>query len=257
MPRRLSIVILFVAAMVVSASIAVAERPTIVQRGNLTIAFNGDVTPTKLPRRSLAPIGFSVSGGIETADGTQPPALKKFTIEADRNSAIDARGMPVCTAATLKAVDTARARRKCSGALVGEGTTAIEITLPEQPTITAKSRLLAFNGGVKGATTTIFVHAYLTRPFPAAVVTTAKVSKIHNGRYGLRSVARIPEIAGGYGSITDFELEVEKSFTYRGRKHSYLLAKCPDGHLNERATASFADGLTLAGEFARACTPTG
>jgi hypothetical protein len=256
MLRRLWITVPFVILLAASASIAAAAQPTIVKKGNLMIAFNGDVSPTKLPRDSLAPIGFSVSGSIDTLDGTQPPALRQFTVEADRNGAIDARGMPVCTARKLNTVTTAQARRNCSAALVGQGTTTIGVELPEQIPIVARSELLAFNGGVKGGTTTIFIHAYFTAPVAAAIVITAKVSKIHRGRYGLRSVSSIPEIAGGYGSIEDFDLEIAKKFTYKGNRQSYLLAKCPDGHLNERTTATFADGSTLAGEFARACTPT-
>ena len=95
-------------------------------------------------------------------------------------------------------------------AIVGEGTTDVEVLFPEQAPIQIKSKLLAFNGGVSGGKTTLFIHAYLSSPIAAAIVTTVKVTKIHNGRYGLKSVAAIPKIAGGRGSVTNFNLTIGK-----------------------------------------------
>jgi hypothetical protein len=54
-----------------------------------------------------------------------------------------------------------------------------------------------------------------------------------------------------------FELNVKKQFTVGGKSQSYLLAKCPDGHLNARGTAVFSDGKRLEGEVVRPCTPKG
>lgn len=56
----------------------------------------------------------------------------------------------------------------------------------------------AFNGGTTGGVTTLFVHAYITVPTPAVVVTTVKIKKIHKGRFGLESVAFAegPRISG-------------------------------------------------------------
>jgi hypothetical protein len=88
-------------------------------------------------------------------------------------------------------------------------------------------------------------------------VTSVKVSKIHKGRYGLKTVASVPKIAGGYGSPISFSLKVGRTFTYRGKKQSYLLAKCPDGHLNANGVGVFADGTRLAGSLVRSCTPKG
>src|SRR6185295_5040329 len=109
----------------------------------------------------------------------------------------------------------------------------------------AKSELLAFNAGVKGGTTTILIHAFLKNPVSAAVVTTVKVSKIHNGPYGTKSIATIPVIAGGSGSVKKFNLEFFRQFTYKGKKQSYLLAKCPTGKLQAHAEAFFANGDKL------------
>ena len=84
-----------------------------------------------------------------------------------------------------------------------------------------------------------------------------KISKVHNGRYGLKAVATIPKIAGGAGSVTAFKLTIDKKFTYKGRKESILTARCPDGRLQAHAIAKFSNGLTATTEYVRPCTGTG
>ncbi|MDX6609311.1 MAG: hypothetical protein QOF85_1236 [Solirubrobacterales bacterium] len=238
-------------------AIAKGEKPFVVTLGNLRITGNGTFSPTTLPKNKLAPITLNVSGKVETLDHTHPPALKELVVEADKNGAINAKGLPVCTSGKLQAQTTEKARAACPSAIVGEGQAAVEVEFPEQKPFIAKSDILAFNGGVKGGKTTIFVHAYLTAPVSAAVVTTVKVSKVHNGRYGLKSVATVPKIAGGYGSPVSFSLRIARKFTYKGKQQSYLLAKCPDGHLLAKGTGVFSDNSRLTGSLVRACTPKG
>lgn len=239
------------------AGIATAEKPVVVQQGNLKITVNGGFTPKKLPKSKMAGIKLNISGKVATVDGTHPPALREFIVETDKNGAINAKGLPTCSAAKLNSQNTANAIKACPDAIVGEGKTDVEIEFAEQPPIVAKSKLVAFNGGVKGGVTTVYIHAFLEVPVPAAVVTTVKVTKVKNGRYGTKSVATIPVIAGGAGSPINFELNIDRKFTYKGKKQSYLLAKCPDGHLNAKGTGVFSDGTRLTGSVVRSCTPKG
>jgi hypothetical protein len=88
-------------------------------------------------------------------------------------------------------------------------------------------------------------------------VTRVKVSKIHNGRYGTKWVATIPSIADGGGSVKKFNLEFFRQFTYKGKKQSYLQARCVDGKLQAHWEAKLADDSKGAGSFVRPCTPKG
>lgn len=252
MRKRLTWTLALGAAVAVAvAGIAVAYKPTIIHAGNLTLTFNGGITPTKLPKNKLAPITLNVQGKIATNDGSHPPALKEFLLETDKNGTVNAKGVPACTSGKLQATDTKHAEAACKKAIVGTGTTAVEVAFPEQKPIPVTSKLLAINGGVKGGVTTIFIHAYFGSPIPGAIVTTVKVKKIHKGRFGTYSVATIPKIAGGNGSVTSFNLTV-------GNKHKgYLMAKCPDGHLDAHGTAVFSDGTRASGSVIRKCTPAG
>jgi len=241
------------------AGVAVAEKATTVKAGNLVFTINGGVTPKALPKKTMAPITLNVEGKIATADGTHPPALIEAIVDTDKNGTIDARGVPTCKQGELEARTTTEAEKACKPAIVGTGITDVELQFPESKPVPIHSKLLALNGGTKGGKTTIFIHAYLSNPVSAALVTTVKVAKVKNGPYGIRSVATIPRIAGGDGSVTAFTLKFPKQlFAYKGKKHGYLLAKCPQGKFVAQAEAKFASGEKIGpGKIVRSCTPQG
>jgi hypothetical protein len=240
------------------AGIATAEnKPVTVRAGNLELTFDFAVSPKALSKTKMEPISLSVSGKIKTVDGTHPPALKEVIVEADKNGAINVKGYPVCKSSQLQSQDSKHAKAICGKAILGEGTTDVEIQFPEQAPIPVHSPLILFNGGVKGGVTTLFVHAYITVPTPAAIVTTVKVKSVHNGRYGTKSVATVPKIAGGSGSVKAFNLTIAKKFTYKGKKVSVLTARCADGKLQGHGTAVFADGTRASAEIIRTCTGKG
>jgi len=257
--RLITTLALAALAVAVVGGVAVAKKypPTIVKAGNLQITLNGGFSPTALPRHKKAPITLQIEGKIDTIDGKHPPALKEAIVETDKNGEVNAKGLPVCTSGKLQAQETSKAEAICKSAIVGEGVTDAEVEFPEQAPFIAHSKLLAFNGGTSGGKTTIFIHAYFKAPVSGAIVTTVKISKVHNGRYGLKSVATVPKIAGGYGSVRSFKLTFNRSFTYKGKKQGYLLLQCPDGHINAKATSVFSDGTKLTGSFVRSCTPKG
>ncbi len=225
----------------------------VAESGNLKITVNGDFRPHTLSKRTFSPIRLLASGKIETKDGSHPPALKEFLLETDKNGAVNTKGYPVCKKSKLQATDTAHAEKACKPALIGQGTTVIGILFEESSEIDSHSKLLVFNGGVRGGVTTLYLHAYITKPVASAVVTTVKIKKIHKGPYGLLSVASIPKIAGGAGSVKTFNLSIFKKFTYRHRRYSVLTARCPTGKLQAHGTAVFSDGERLSAGFVRPC----
>jgi len=254
--RRYLMIVMAMGALL-SVSVAGLATGDTVKVGNLEFTADGGFSPKTLPKKTLAPIALSATGKIKMADGSHPPALKEVLLETDKNGAIDVKGYPACTSGKLQSQTTPAAEKACKGTLIGTGTTNVEIEFPDSKPVPVSSKLLVFNGGFKGGTTTLFIHAYITVPVPAAIVTTVKIKKINKGRYGLLSVASIPKIAGGSGSVTSFSLKVDKKFTYKGKKKSVLTAKCPDGKLQANATAIFADGTRASQDFVKACTGKG
>ncbi len=226
--------------------LATAETPVKVRAGNLELTFNGGFTPKALPKNKFAPITLNVSGKIRTVDGTHPPAMREFVFDTDKNGAVNVKGLPKCSAAKLQSRDTKAAEAACKTAIIGSGQATAGISFPEQPEIPATSKIIAFNGGFAGGTTTIYIHAYLTVPTPAAIVTTVKTKK---SGFGLQSIASIPKIAGGNGSVKDFNLTINKK--------GVLSAKCPNGKIKAKGTAKFEDGTVAKAEVIRTCTPKG
>ena len=237
-----------VAALLTMAGLATAEKPVVIVVDQVEGVFNGGFTPKGLSKTKPTPVTFNVSAKINQLEGKHPPALREFVLEGDKHAGISVKGLPTCKSGQLQSRTSADALKVCGPAVVGKGQTEVEVQFPEQPPIDIESQLIAFNGGFKGGVTTLFIHAYLTAPVTAAVVTTVKVKKVRKGRYGLESIASIPKIAGGSGSVTSFNLTLKKGI---------VSATCADGHLNARGIAVFADGPTLKGEVVRTCTPKG
>ena len=255
--------LLFSIAMGVLIAVAVAGvatagkkgKPVKVVSGNVELIANGGFSPTTVSKTKPTPISLWLEGKINTLDGTHPPALKEVVLETDKNGAFDVKGYPSCPAGKLQATTTAQAEKNCPTSIIGEGQTEIQILFEESKQIPVYSKLLVFNGGVRGGVTTLLIHAYITFPVPAAVVTTVKISKIHKGQFGLRSVALIPKIAGGTGSVTQFYLEIKKTLHYKGKTFHILTLKCPNGKVAVHADASFLSGSgDISADVPRTCT---
>ncbi len=243
-------------AAVAFAGISIA-KPTVVTLGNLVLKFDSSITPKALPKKELAPITFKLSANISTKDGTHPPAAKTFVGDVDKNGAVNAKGLAVCKQGQLEARPTSQAEAACKDALIGKGTATAEVEFAEQKPFDATGPLRVFNGGTKGGKTLILVHVYANVPAPTAFITRVNITKEHKGKYGLHIDSKIPVVAGGAGSLTNFSIANKKTFTYKGKKQSYFLAKCPTGQLFGQGEVSFSNGDKLKGTVAVPCTPKG
>jgi hypothetical protein len=254
MKKRAALSILAICALG-AALIANAGADT-VRVGNLQITIEGGFTPTKLPKKTPAPITLNVSGDLKTEDGSHPPALKSLDVLFDKNGHLNTKGLATCTPAKLQSTLTAQAKQACPQALVGQGKVSAEIALPEQAPFSASGPLLIFNGAPKGNKQVLIFHVYAHVPAPTTFVTTALISK-HSGKYGTEAEVTIPTIVGGQGSLTSFSATLKKSWTYKGRKEDLLLASCPTGSLSAHGEFTFVDGTRAAGDVVRPCVGVG
>jgi hypothetical protein len=242
-------------ALIVAAS--ALAKPEVVRVGNLFLRDNGGISPSKLPRHEQVPIAAKLNARIGAVDGSHPPAIESVIADFDKSIEVNAEGLPVCSQAQLVARSTTDAKKACPDAIVGSGEAEVEVAFPEQEPIDAKGPIFLFNGGVHGDTTLLFIHAYVNVPAPTAVVATAKITHIHRGHFGLHTVSSIPKIAGGAGSVTSFKLTVDRTFTYEGKKRSYLTASCPTGVYFAEGKVRFSDATVLKITHALPCTPLG
>ena len=239
MKKRIAVVT--VLALLVGVATANAIKVHVVI-GNLVLDAHGDYAPKALPKHENAPITTEGGGKLSTLTGELPPILDKFVLEFDKHGALDTTGLAVCTKGKLVATDVPTARKACKGAIVGEGFGTAVVAFPEQKPIKVGSPITLFNGPKKGRDDTIIAHAHLDYPGPTTFIVPIVIEKIHKGSFGYRVNVKIPKIAGGYGHPIEGSAKVGKKWTYKGKKHSYINARCETGHFVVHGAFSFKGG---------------
>lgn len=232
---------------------AASAAAIVLHASNLVITADGGFTPTTLPKHGFAPIKLHGFGKIESEDGSPPPVLETVTIWFDKHGKVETRGLPTCTPGKLAATTTAQARKLCPGAIVGKGFGKAVVDFPEQGPIPASSPITLFNAKPKHGNPVVLAHAHLTVPGPTTFVVPIEIQKVHDGRYGFKTVGKIPKIAGGYGIPLYARLSVGREWTYKGKKLSYANAGCPDGRLQAKGQFKFKDGTFLQGSVFKRC----
>jgi hypothetical protein len=250
-PRRRALALIVLALTLALVTTATALQ---LRAGDILINADGGFAPKSLPRHEDAPITLHGGGKISTVSGELPPILETINIEFDRHGHVETTGLPVCTQAKLVATTVAAARRACGGAIVGRGFGHAIVKFPEQAPIPVSSPITLFNGPRIGGNPTVLAHAHLDYPGPATFIVPIEIERIHKGIYGYRTKARIPEIAGGAGHPISGHLTVGRKWSYKGRQHSYVNARCETGRLQARGEFTFDDGTYLSGTFLRPCT---
>jgi hypothetical protein len=72
--------------------------------------------------------------------------------------------------------------------------------------------------------------------------------------FGTRAIAKIPQIAGGWGSIAKFDFRISRDVDVEGGRVNPISAACPDGELRVLNFGKFEDGERAETEVVRACT---
>ena len=222
------------AALALIFSAASFAKPHVIRAGILFLRDDGGISPSKLPKRIQTPVSAHIDATIGTTDGSHPPAVETLSIDFDKTIQVNAEGLPACRQGRLEALPTVAAEKACPEAIVGSGEGEVEVAFPEQRPFSAKGPVVLFNGGVRGGTTTLFVHAYVAVPAPTAVVVRVDLTRINRGHYGIHTFSEVPAIAGGAGSVIRFRLGINRRFTYRGEKRELPHRQLPDRDLLHR-----------------------
>jgi hypothetical protein len=223
--------------------------------GDILIIGDGGFSPRTLPKSRDAPIEIHGGGRIDTISGELPPILHKIIFRFDRHGHVETRGLAICTRFRLEYTDVSRARKNCGPSIIGKGFGRAIVKFPDQGPIPAGSPITLFNGPRKNGNPTLFAHAYLDEPVgPVTFIVPIEIRRISDGRYGYLVEAEIPTIAGGHGHPKSGNIRVEKRWTFKGKKLSYVNARCADGRLQAFGTFTFRDGTRLSGTFARTCS---
>jgi hypothetical protein len=218
-----AVLVALAALLVLGAAFASAE---VVQEGNVQLTVDGDLSPQKLPRTGTAPIAVSVGWHIATIDGAPPPKLKTLSIEINRAGRFDLEGLPTCPYDKIQPATTSRALSNCRSALVGRGSFQALISLAGQESYVAKGEMLVFNGK-QGKKPVLYGQIYSPRPFANSFVITFNLKDIAKGKYGTALTATLPASLRSWGSLTEIEMRLKRTFGYEGKQRSFLSAGCP------------------------------
>jgi len=226
--------------------------------GNLFITFDGGIEPEALPRDERAPIAVWIAGRVRTLSGEKPPSLRELTIGLHRDGHLETKGLPTCKKDQIDLASSAEALEVCRDALVGSGTYRARTTFPEQSQTPSHGKILAFNAKV-GGRAVVFGHVYGDDPAPTSDIIVFEITH-PAGSFGTVLHGTLPESLTRWGYLKRISLRLQRKYTYRGERLSYMSAPCraPRG-LNKAAfrfafaSMLFDDGRTLSSKLTRTC----
>ncbi len=234
------------AAIVASAAFAgPVGAPVTASDGNAQ-AFGAIIKPSKLYKKTWTPGALEVTTALSNSTKANhvPVPTTRVVLDFDKNTKVVSKGYPTCDSSKIQNVSTEIAERECKKAIIGKGSAVALLPVGSQ-VFEVQQKVVAFNGVPKGGKTVILLHSYGTTPVQTALVLTGVVSNYNKEGYGPRLDVEVPLIAGGAGALTYFNVTVNKTFNYKGKKVSFIQAKCPNSKkLKTRSVFTFLDGQT-------------
>lgn len=249
-----------------TATVLCAQLPPaageVTQKHGIRVFLKGDISPIRLPRRGSAPIAFNMSGRIGADDQGEVPQLQTLKLLLNREGRLSSQGIPRCRLGRIDPSTSAEALRACGSSLVGGGLFTANVKIPEQSPFPSRGKVLAFNGRLRGKPV-VFAHIYGTEPVPTSYVLPF-VIKSTKGTFGTALEASLPRVTGEWGFVTGISIKLDRKFTYRGKRHSFLTAGCPAPKgFNAipfplmRASFGFEGGFSIDTTITRTCKTAG
>lgn len=223
-----------------------------VQVGDLILRADGGFRPNALPRRAFAPIDFQGHADLSTRSGALPPALQRAIIDFDRDGRLRTAGLARCDPEQVSSAAPEEARTTCRGAIVGRGHVSAVVGIPGLPREEVSSPLTLFNGPSSASYATVVIHAQFTRPAQQTFAVLVQVQR-RRGASRYRATLDVPPVAGGYGALTHVDVKVGRRYRARGKRRSYIAARCSDNVLSTHGRFTFSDGTVVDGSVMKGC----
>lgn len=245
--------------LLLAGGIAGVARGEIEQEGGLIVNFDGGIKPKSLPRAGTAPVAVKVDTTLRAVDGADPPPqLRTITIGINRAGRIFDRGLPTCRVRRIQPSTIRAARRICGGSIIGSGNVQVRIHLKNQPPFTFTGPMLVFHAKRAGGKRRILAQVYGRKP-PSAFVLTFKILK-KKGTFGTVIRTTLPKAARKWAYVTHFDMKLRRTYSWRGKRRSYVSAGCaaPAGFPGAvypfaRANFGFAGGTNVTTTLIRNC----
>jgi hypothetical protein len=240
-------------------AVASSARAELVSRGDLFVRFDGDIAPHVLPRDNAVPISVRVEGTIRVPAGSDPPpALRKISIALNSGGHLSAQGLPVCAKSRIASADPSSALAHCGPALVGGGTFTARTAVVGQPAETVPGEILLFNTRYHGHMA-ILGLVFQRKPLPVNRLVVFHIRHA-GGTFGTVITGYLPAALNRNGYLKTISLNLQRTYSFHGRRHAYLSASCstPKGisvatFPFARTSMGFADGRVLSATLTRSC----
>ena len=256
MRKRLTLAVAMAVGVAVTAAGAASavQSPVLVGADGNTQSIAVKYSPQKLSKKTAEPITLEVktaTTSTTSANGVPVPAVRAV-VDFPKGLKIFSKGYPTCDPTVLQSTSTEKALEECKRAVIGSGQGSASLVVGEKvfPVITG---ITAFNGIPQGGKPVILLHNYSATPIQTTLVLTGVVKNLNKGAFGARLDVEIPLIAGGQGALTGFGVKIFKTFTYKGKKRSYVSSTCLSKKMKTRGEFVFRDGEALTPEVTQKC----
>lgn len=218
------------AALLVALGASGAAQAEVEQSGDVVVAFDGGIKPRALPRTGVAPVSVSVESSFKAAGGSAAlPQLRTIAIGINRAGRIFDRGLPTCRVRSIQPTTIRAAKRICGPAIVGGGNVQVEVDFENQPPFAFSGPMLVFNATRSGGHRRLLAQVYGRKP-PSAFVLNFKIVQ-KGGEFGTVIQTSLPKAARKWAYVTHFEMKLRRTYTWRGKRRSFISAGCaaPEG----------------------------
>ncbi len=219
-----------------------------------TQTIDGTITPKKLPKKGAGkPIKLKVdvaSTNSGNANNVPNPTVRA-RVDFDKDVSYQQKGFPTCdTSGFGAATTTEQAKSDCSDAVIGSGSSAIQVpTATGAPPLAVTAVVTVFNGKGKG----IILFTY--NSLSGGTILNGKIKNSDSGGpYGLMLDVDVPPLAGGTAVIQQFDATVKKTYNSGGKKRSILSSTCKDKKLKFQARFTDNQGQLASGKDSQSCT---
>jgi hypothetical protein len=253
MRKRLTFVLIG-AVIATVAAVATAGAVLTAADGN-TQELAVSIKPTKLMKKAPTPVTLDVLTKTgTTSDPTgKPIPVTEAVIDFSKGTAIESTGFPTCSLSAIEGATAEVANEVCKKSKIGSGHATV--LLPGSKGVVAENlEVNAFNGVPQGKNPVVLLDAYGASPVQVTQILVGTVTKYNKEGFGPRLTVPVLPIAGGLGSLTEFEAKIFKKYSYKGKQRSYVTATCPTKKLKARGLFVFKDGQSLTPEVTGKCT---
>jgi hypothetical protein len=248
----------FLAVALLTAVFATTAFGELAQKGGLFVRFDGGIAPNALPRVTPAPIAVRIEGTVKAPRGQRPPGLRRIRIALNREGRLSTRGLPVCRRNRITAATPTQALARCGAALVGSGGIVARTSFEDQKPYLLRGDMLFFNAVVRGRPA-LLGHLYQSFPAPITRIIDFSIRR-KGGAFGTVIAGTLPQSVNRNGYLRSIFLQLQRTYAFRGKRRSYISARCaaPPGFPGAvfpfaHASMTFDDGRSLASTLIRSC----